>query len=325
MMVASLAGPTGRWVVSTSSGLSGRLRHTRVASASEARSGSRAGAGGTSPAPASSGTKSASQAAVAGWTRPDRFVVRASEPRTCCQSQYGGAAPASQARPHAATHPCSEASAAARSARVVLPIPGSPPRCTTRAVPRRAAVIAVAIAVSSRARPTSTSDGSCGATPGTLPDRSATTRSPWPVGCQPGGMSTSPAGPDRRRGNHRCGLRTGLDVAHYGALDGVLHRGHGQLEPERGIRQPIVAGRAGSALSLAVLVATPGQFLEQRHLAEDGARPDLGNGLAVPLDREHTVEQQEQLLARRSLLDQRLARQELHERRVGPEDEQRQV
>jgi hypothetical protein len=41
------------------------------------------------------------------------------------------------------------------SASAVLPIPGSPTRCTTRAAPRRDAAIAVAIAVSSRPRPTS--------------------------------------------------------------------------------------------------------------------------------------------------------------------------
>src|SRR6266498_1418383 len=271
MVVASLAGPTGRWVVSTSSGLSGRLRHTRLASASDApsapwtssrttssgrsaaavprtwttarcsairaRSGSRAGAGGTSPAPASSGTRSTSQAAVAGWTRFDTFVVRTSEPRTCCQSQYGGAASAAQARPHATIHPCSEASAAACSAGAVLPIPGSPTRCTTRALPRRAAVIAVAIAVSSRARPTSTSDGACGATPGTLPDRSATTRSPWTVGRRPGGMSTSPGGgPHKRGGKPGSRSHTGFDVADDGALAGVLDRGHEQFEAVEGVR-----------------------------------------------------------------------------------------
>jgi trimeric autotransporter adhesin len=113
--------PTGRWVVTTSSGLSGRLRQTTVAnpsdaasasctsskitssgrsaaavrrtlttarcSATRARSGSRAGAGRTSPAPASSGTRSTSQAMVAGWILVDTSVARAKEPRACCQSQ----------------------------------------------------------------------------------------------------------------------------------------------------------------------------------------------------------------------------------------------
>jgi len=50
----------------------------------------------------------------------------------------------------------------------------------------------------------------------------------------------------------------------------------------------------------------PPPALEQRHLAEDGAGPHLGDRLAVPLDGEHTVEQQEQLLARRSLSPQGL-------------------
>jgi hypothetical protein len=42
---------------------------------------------------------------------------------------------------------------AACSASAVLPIPGSPTRCSTRAAARRALAIAVAIAASSRPRP----------------------------------------------------------------------------------------------------------------------------------------------------------------------------
>src|SRR5207253_9742367 len=56
--------------------------------------------------------------------------------------------------------------------------------------------------------------------------------------------------------------------------------------------------------------------LEQRSLAQDGARADFGDRLAIGLDRQHAVEQEEQLFARLPLLDQRLAGGELAE--LGP-------
>jgi hypothetical protein len=44
-------------------------------------------------------------------------------------------------------------------------------------------------------------------------------------------------------------------------------------------------------------------LVQQRHLAQDRARADLGHRLAVDLHLEHSIEQQEQLLALLALLD----------------------
>ncbi len=219
-----------------------------------------AGTGGTSPAPASSGTTSANQATVAAPTRLDTSVTRTSDPRTCCQIQYGGAAAASHARPHATTHPCPDASAAACSASAVLPMPGSPTRCTTRAVPRRAAAIAAVIVASSRARPTSTPADACAPTPLALPDVSATTWSPpSTVGCQPGGMSTSPGGVIQQRGDLGSRLRARRDVAQHGARVGVLGRGHEQPGPEGRCPRSAAGRRRSSPARLCALRPLRGQ------------------------------------------------------------------
>ena len=50
----------------------------------------------------------------------------------------------------------------------------------------------------------------------------------------------------------------------------------------------------------------PALGFDDRPLAEDRARPDLAQHLAVDFDREHTVEQQEQLGAELALLHQEL-------------------
>lgn len=160
--------------------------------------------------------------------------------------------------------PCWEASAAVCSASAVLPIPGSPTRWTTRCAPRRAAVITVAIAASSRARPTSTSGSSCGATPGTPPGRSTTTRSsPSAVGCQPGTMSGSPGEACRRPAHPGSRPRTGLDVASHGARVGA-HPGHEQPQPE-GVRSGPRPGAPPSPLPVlrsptAVRPSLPGRI-----------------------------------------------------------------
>ena len=112
-------------------------------------------------------------------------------------------------------------------------MPGSPTRCTTRAVPRRAVVIAVAIASSSRARPTSTPGDPCGAIARSLPDAPATIwSSVWTIGCRPDGMSASPGGATEQRGDPGKRLRTRLDVAYHRCGFGALGRGHEQPKPE---------------------------------------------------------------------------------------------
>jgi hypothetical protein len=47
----------------------------------------------------------------------------------------------------------------------------------------------------------------------------------------------------------------------------------------------------------------PPALTQQRHLAQDRARTDLGHRLAVDLHLEHAVEQQEQLVTALILLD----------------------
>ena len=58
--------------------------------------------------------------------------------------------------------------------------------------------------------------------------------------------------------------------------------------------------------------------LEHGPLAEDRAGSDLGDGLAVDLDRQHAVEQEEQLVARLALLDEALALLELADLGLSP-------
>src|SRR5207244_2845455 len=52
----------------------------------------------------------------------------------------------------------------------------------------------------------------------------------------------------------------------------------------------------------------PRAAFEERPLADEGARPDLRDLLAVDLDREDTVQEQVELVARCTLLDERLPR-----------------
>jgi hypothetical protein len=65
--------------------------------------------------------------------------------------------------------------------------------------------------------------------------------------------------------------------------------------------------------------------LQQRHLAQDGPRADLGDLPAVLLDGQDPVEQEIQLVAGLSLLDQGLAGLKAPERRVGADDDGRQL
>jgi hypothetical protein len=64
---------------------------------------------------------------------------------------------------------------------------------------------------------------------------------------------------------------------------------------------------------------------QQRHFTEDRARPDLGDHLAVHLDGQDTIKQQEQLVTWLALLDQGLARPQPPEWGVGADDQPRQL
>ena len=66
-----------------------------------------------------------------------------------------------------------------------------------------------------------------------LPDVSATTLSPWTIGCQPGGMSALLDDHVEQHGHLSNRRRVGLNVAHHGERVEVLRRWHKQPEPEK--------------------------------------------------------------------------------------------
>src|ERR671915_204717 len=66
----------------------------------------------------------------------------------------------------------------------------------------------------------------------------------------------------------------------------------------------------------------PAASLEKGHLAQDGTRSHLRDGMAVDFDRQYAVEQQEQLIAGFTLVDKCFVLPQFEKRRIRSDHEQ---
>jgi hypothetical protein len=175
-----------------------------------AAAGGASAGGGVAAAPGSSGSSRASDGASAPCRsrRPSRA---ASDRSTCTQGQYAGPPSPCQPQPHTASTPRRSASAAARAATVVLPMPASPVSRTSPPWPATAS----STARPSRARTSPPADESVGG-PGRLPRPRAHASRGLPLrhpGDSPPGEAPGPARGPRVGGD--CTVSSPPDAHHH--------------------------------------------------------------------------------------------------------------